>query len=363
MRVLITVLDWGLGHATRCIPVIRELLVRGCIVSVAGNGDSLMLLKHDFPALTYFDLPGYNPVYSSGGSMGVEMALQIPKFLNVINKEHRVIESLVQTESFDLIISDNRYGCWSEHAPSIFLTHQLSIQLPVKFRWLSRSVNRLQSRLINKFSACWIPDFPDTKSNLSGDLSKVDKALLTRTVNVGPLSRFNDVHEDVIKYDIVCILSGPEPQRSIFEEKVLSQLKESNFRYLVVRGLFKKMQEPLANTITSLNSQDLHDVICRSSVVLARSGYSTIMDLVALKKKAIVVPTPGQTEQEYLAKRFNERGILLAMSQDDFNLEKAMNALGGFTGFKKIHEASSGLLKNELDRLLTPKTLSTSYSK
>ncbi len=363
MKVLITVLDWGLGHATRCIPVIRELLLRGCIVSVAGNGDSLTLLKNEFPALAYFDLPGYDPVYPSRGRMAIRMAFQLPKFFKVIRKEHRVIESLVQTENFDLIISDNRYGCWSEHIPGIFITHQLNIQLPENFSWLSKAVNRLQSKLINKFSTCWIPDFPDTETNLSGDLSKVDKAVLSRVVHVGPLSRFKAVYEERIEYDIVCILSGPEPQRSIFEEKVLSQLKKSALRYLVVRGVFKKMQEVMPNTVASLNSHDLQDVISRSLVVIARSGYSTIMDLVAMRKKAVVIPTPGQTEQEYLAKRLSERGIFKSMSQEDFNLETAMHALGHFTGFNKTTETSSDLLRNELDRLITVKTLSTSFSK
>ena len=361
MRVLITPLDWGLGHATRCIPVIRELLLRGCIVSVAGNGDSLTLLKDEFPTLAYFDLPGYEPVYPSRGSMAIKIALQLPKFFKVIKNEHRLVESLVQTENFDLIISDNRYGCWSERVPSIFITHQLNIQIPEKFRWVAKSVNRLQSKLINKFSTCWIPDFPDAETNLSGDLSKVDEALSSRIVHIGPLSRFSAVYEKRIEYDIVCILSGPEPQRSIFEEKVLSQLKESNLRYLVVRGVFKEMPELLPNTIRSLNSHDLQNVISRSLVVIARSGYSTIMDLVATQKKAVVVPTPGQTEQEYLAKRLSERGILLAVSQEDFNLETAMHALERITGFEKKCDTSSDLLGNELDRLLTVKTLSTSF--
>lgn len=321
-----------------------------------------MLLKNEFPTLSYFCLPGYNPRYSSRGSMAIKMALQLPKFFKAIRKEHRVVESLVQSEYFDLIISDNRYGCWSRKVPSIFMTHQLNIQLPGKYRWLSKHIIRLQSKLINNFSTVWIPDFPDTENNLSGDLSRFDETLLSRVVHIGPLSRFNLEREKKIEYDIVCILSGPEPQRSIFEKKLLNQLEQSTFRYLVVRGLFTKTSEPLPNTVMALNSQDLQDVISRSSVVIARSGYSTVMDLVALGKKAIVVPTPGQTEQKYLAKRMHERRILETMSQEDFNLKEAMNTLRYFTGFNNTQDTSSRLLGNELDRFITT-SVSPSFSK
>lgn len=358
MRVLITPLDWGLGHATRCIPIIRELISRGCIVFVGGNGDSLALLKNEFPSLSYFDLPAYDPVYSSRGSMAVKMAFQIPKFLKTIKNEHIVVESIIQTEKINLIISDNRYGCWSEHVPSVFISHQLNIQIPENFRWLSKQVNRLQTTLINKFSTCWIPDFPDTETNLSGDLSIADDDLSNRIVHIGPLSRFHYVDDPSKVYDVVCILSGPEPQRTIFEEKVCNQLKASGLRYLVVRGQFIKTSEVPANAVSYLNSEDLHAVISKASFVITRSGYSAIMDLVALRKKAIVVPTPGQTEQEYLAKRWSERGVLLSMTQGDFNLKKAVKELVRFTGFENVPPGDSQLLKRELDRVSIMQSLS-----
>ena len=362
MRVLITVLDWGLGHATRCIPVVRELQRRSCTVSIAGNGDSLALLKREFPGLAYFELPAYDPVYSSRGSLAIKMALQIPKFLKAIKQEHRVVQSLIQTENFNLIISDNRYGCWSESVPSIFLSHQLNIQIPRELKWLSKPLNRIHTGLVNKFSACWIPDYPDAENNLSGDLSRIDETLSTPVVHIGPLPRFEYMNERTTEYDIVCILSGPEPQRSIFEEMVVSQLESSALRYIVVRGVVTKVPGAIPNTVGFLNSEDLQDVISKSSVVIARSGYSTIMDLVALRKRAIVVPTPGQTEQEYLAKRWSERGILQGMSQEDFDLEAAMNALERFIGFGESDKASSQLLINELDRLLKDKSHSLSIS-
>lgn len=357
MRVLITPLDWGLGHATRCIPIIRELLGRGCTVFVAGNGDSLLLLKKEFPSLRYFDLPAYDPVYPSGGSMAIKMAFQVPKFLTAIRNEHRTIDSLIQTKKIDLIISDNRYGCWSSRVPSVFITHQLNIQIPRSYEWLSRHVNALHTKLINKFPTCWIPDFPQDHDSLTGELSKPDKSLTSRIVHIGPLSKFDRVTGTTTDYDVVCILSGPEPQRTILEEKVMIQLEGSGLRYLVVRGSYSKEGEALPNTVSFLNSNGLQDVISRSSFVIARSGYSTIMDLVAMRKKAIVIPTPGQTEQEYLAKRWSEKGVLLSMTQDDFNLKKAMDQAAKYSGFENVPQDYTGLLRNELDRALTVPTL------
>lgn len=361
-RILITPLDWGLGHATRCIPVIRELLKRRCTVFIAGNGDSLALLKNEFPSLTYFNLPGYNPVYSSGGSMVVKMAFQIPKFMSVINNEHKLVESIIQANKIDLVISDNRYGCWSAKVTSIFMTHQLNIQIPERYRWLSKPLKDFNRRLMNKFSTCWIPDYPDKENNLSGELSAIDNMEIGRFVHIGPLSRFNHATATNGEYDVVCILSGPEPQRSIFEDKVVGQLEASGLRYIVVRGVFGKTRNALPHAVSFLNSEALQDVILKSSLVVARSGYSTIMDLLALRKNAIVVPTPGQTEQEYLADRWSKRGVLQTMTQDDFNLHNGMKESSRFTGFKNV-VADPDLFKSELDRVLTPKPSSLVFAK
>jgi uncharacterized protein (TIGR00661 family) len=331
-------------------------------VFIAGNGDSLALLKNEFPLLTYFNLPGYNPVYSSGGSIVMKLALQIPKFMAVVSEEHHIVESVIQANNIDLIISDNRYGCWSANVPSIFITHQLEIQIPRAFRWLSGPVRYINSYLIGKFTTCWVPDFPDQETNLSGALSAVDKMKIRRLVYIGPLSRFNVTTIPPSEYDITCILSGPEPQRSIFEDKVVEQLKASGLRYLIVRGVFGKTTNTPLQSEDFLNSKDLQDVILKSSLIIARSGYSTIMDLVALRKSAIVVPTPGQTEQEYLAERWSKRGVLQAMTQNDFDLEKALQESGRFTGFKDTLGDSRDLFYTELDRVLTAKISSPSFA-
>src|SRR5687767_2527158 len=137
-NVLITPLDWGLGHATRCIPIIRELLNRGCRVFIGGSGASLLLLRSEFPSLTFFSLPGYHPVYSSNTNMVWTMAKQIPKFMRTIRQEHSEVEKFIERNNIDLVISDNRYGCWSKKISSVFITHQLNILMPSQIRWMTR---------------------------------------------------------------------------------------------------------------------------------------------------------------------------------------------------------------------------------
>lgn len=352
-RILLTPLDWGLGHATRCIPIVRELLRRECTVFIAGSGDSLSLLKNEFPQLLFFTLPAYQPVYPSGRNMLWTMILQVPKFIAVIKNEHLQVESIIEQNRIDLIISDNRYGCWSARIRSVFITHQLNILMPKGFGWLAKPVRFINERLIKKFSHCWIPDYADEKMSLSGKLTRYNKSLLHQVTHIGPLSRFNNTVEETCLYDIVCILSGPEPQRTIFENKVINQLRTSGLRYFLVKGIFSKEQENVPNERAFLNSEALQNVISQSSVVIARSGYSTLMDLTALGKKGIVVPTPGQTEQEYLAVRWNKKGVLYSMTQESFNLQIALKESDRYTGFTNDCNLNNELLTQQIELVLS----------
>ncbi len=338
-KVLIAPLDWGFGHATRCIPIIRELLDRDCTVSIAGSGDALTILKLEFPQLAFFSLPAYHPVYPSSGSMVLKMALQLPKFLQVISHEHEAIEQLVKENKFDLIISDNRYGCWSSTVPSVFVTHQINILMPKGFGWLGNSINRMNERLIRKFSFCWIPDNPPP-NNLAGNLDQMRSLSVARPLKyIGHLSRFIARKHRDYKYDLTCVLSGPEPQRSIFEKKVLSQLENTGLNCFIVRGIVSSKGNPISKAVESadyLSGQGLQNVIEESTCILARSGYSTIMDLARLGKNAIFIPTPGQTEQEYLASRVMEMGIAYSMAQKEFNLREAWEKSKSFKGFETM---------------------------
>lgn len=351
-RILIAPLDWGLGHATRCIPIAQELLRRNFEIMFAGSGDSLELLKKEFPGATTFQLPGYTPTYPTRGMMmPLTMAKQLPKFVNTIMKEHIVVENIIKQNEIDAIISDNRYGCWSHQVPSIFITHQSNILMPKRFGWMAGTVRKLNERYMKKFTECWIPDYPAANS-LAGKLAsfgKIPRMLNAR--NIGPLSRFRFEPNVEKRFDVVAIFSGPEPQRTMIEKIVYDQLRRSNLRYMVVRGQFSDSASHDPRVVNFMTAYDLEAAILAADVVIARSGYSTVMDMAALQKKVIFIPTPGQTEQEYLAKTLSEKNICCSVAQHEFQLAKAMDAVRLTTGFTSLSESNT-LLKDAIDSLV-----------
>jgi len=276
---------------------------------------------------------------------------QIPKFIKVIREEHQQIQVLIEKHKIDVIISDNRYGCWSAKIPSVFMTHQLNILMPDGLKWIEPLVRRVNKRLIKKFSTCWVPDYAEKTSSLSGKLSQLNGGSFRHVIHIGPLSRFRHANNIEHKYDLVCIFSGPEPQRNIFEEKVRDQLQSSGLRYFVVRGVYSPDNSSDEKGAEFLNSEGLQSVISQSSLVIARSGYSTIMDLAVLGKKGILVPTPGQTEQEYLADRWKKKGVFYSVPQDRFNLRAVLEESKSYTGFR-VDNGASAELSNALDELL-----------
>lgn len=351
-RVLVAVLDWGLGHAARCIPIIHELLTRNVHVVLGGSGSSLKLLKEEFPQLEVLTLPAYNPQYPAKGMlMACKMLMQIPKFLRAINTENHIVGRFVSATSVDIIISDNRYGCYNKKVESIFITHQLNIMMPASAAWLGPIIRMINHGYIRKFSRCWIPD--DPRSSVAGSLilnKRFPKEI--RTEYIGILSRFKPTQQPERIYDIVVVLSGPEPQRTILENLLLRQLERSTYSFFLVRGLPFDGKRYKANEVAYLASRELQDLINSSEVVIARSGYSTVMDLLTLKKKAILIPTPGQTEQEYLAKTLKEKKVFYSVEQEHFNLEHALSELAGY---KPVFERSADdylLMKSAISKLL-----------
>ena len=345
-KILICPLDWGLGHATRCIPIIQELLTRGCEVRIASSGHALALLKNEFPDLVFYTLTGYRPFYSTSASLIIPLALQMRKFVSAIKSEHVELAAIIRQDGIEMVISDNRFGCWSSIVPCVMITHQLNIQLP---NWLSWAVNAVNRRYIKKFSACWIPDWQGANS-LSGELS----ANPTFPVDyLGPVSRFHKLDGVKKKYDILAIISGPESQRTIFETIVRKELKKSGKHALLVRGLpdfVERKTEGNLEEVNHLNSQELNQAILESEIILSRPGYSTVMDLAKLGRRAIFIPTPGQTEQEYLGKELMRKKIAYNATQARFDLAEAMKASQDFTGFGP--QDSNNLLQMAFDKLL-----------
>jgi len=326
-------LDWGLGHATRCVPVIRGLLNNHCEVWLAGEGAQEKLLREEFPSLPFLPLKGYRIKYGKSGLTG-KILLQVPSILRSIKEENKWLKEQVSKYGFDALISDNRYGLYHEEIFSIFITHQLCIKSSLG-KWSEKKLQQWNYKFINRFHECWVPD-EERENNLAGELSHPIKLPSILTKYIGPLSRFSSFAssgDGGIKDHLLIILSGPEPQRTILENKVVDQIVNYPATATIVRGLpGEKNIIPSTNTIhfyNHLSSEELNNEAMKAEFIISRSGYSTIMDIAVLKKKSILIPTPGQTEQEYLADHLMKKQIAFCVDQNSFsllkNIEEARN--------------------------------------
>ncbi len=301
LNIFISPLDWGLGHTTRCIPIAKELHNRGHKIIFGVNDEQKFLLKQELDFGNYIQFEGYNIQYPKGRSMAVKMLLESPKVLTRIRTEHNELEGLIDKHKLDLVISDNRFGLYTQKIPCIYITHQINIQGP---NLIKKQLHKIHGRYINRFTHCWIPD-SEGKINLGEELSH--GKLHDNCSYIGTLSRFHQKaiseNEDI---DYLAIISGPEPQRSEFESIIINEFKKLNKNQcaIVAGKPLSKRQELIENIhyFSHLNSSEFFKLICRSKKIICRPGYSTIMDLSSLQKPAHFIPTPGQTEQEYLAK-------------------------------------------------------------
>jgi len=352
-RILVAPLDWGLGHATRCIPLIVELLNRGVDVTLAADGRPYDLLKREFPSLHIVRLPGYDITYSQSGELVFSMLRQIPRIVGGVITEHRVLQKLIGEFDIHAVISDNRFGLFSRRVPCIYLTHQIAIRMPRSLDWISSFVLMMHKSLIRRYDECWIPDFAG-EENLSGGLSH-GFPLPTNTRFIGPLSRLTTSTGSTAQYDVVAVLSGPEPQRTIFEDVIIEELKRIRCKSLVVRGVPERHQHmKLSDTLTVisfLEAEPLGKAMQSASLIVARPGYSTIMDLAAIGKPAILVPTPGQTEQEYLAGELKRKGLFCVRQQHKFDLAEAMAEAKRANGFAKS-ASTANLLTESIEHLI-----------
>ena len=308
MKILIAPLDWGLGHTTRCIPLIAYLRTLGHQVFAAASGASARLLSDNFPGLELLPLEGYQIQYSKyKNAFAAKIIVQIPKILAAIKKEHRWLATQQNIHKFDLVISDNRYGLYHHKVPSVIMTHQLQI-LSGKGQWADRILQHMHYPLLEKFNTTWVVDEAGA-DHLSGKLAHPGK--LPRNASyIGLLSQFtgrkanrNPAGEPG---HILVLLSGPEPMRGQLEGILLQQATAlTTYRFSFVAGNpLGSQREHLPKHIryvTHLPATQLLQELNDASLVICRSGYSTLMDLAVLGKKALLIPTPGQTEQEYLA--------------------------------------------------------------
>ncbi|MFM2206530.1 MAG: hypothetical protein RL213_505 [Bacteroidota bacterium] len=310
-RILVAPLDWGLGHAARCIPLIRRWKDQGHRVTLAASGSTAALLRLHFPDLEMLHLRGYGIRYSRIFPASTAILFQLPRFFLSIGREHRWLKKLLRNRRFDAVVSDNRYGLWSGKCQSIILTHQL---FPVLPRWCSLlrgTVIRRLTKMTGRFDECWIPD-REGDENLSGILSH-RKNMPANTSYIGWLSRLEGtttLDTDFEKYDCLMLVSGPEPSRSLWEKQLIGEALDSGKKTLLVQGLPDqnlRRHEGNLTVISKVDDQELLHALQHSKRIVCRSGYSTLMDLMTVGRTAELVPTPGQTEQEYLAERMRKK--------------------------------------------------------
>ena len=323
-KILYCVLNWGLGHASRSVPLIQKLLKEGHEIQLASDGNAALLLESEFPELVLHRLPSYDIQYRYE-SIVLNILLQSRKFAKAIGLEQKQISTLVGENKFDQIISDNRFGCYNKSCENIFLSHQ--IRLVHSKLLLSKVGTWFNKFLIHKFDKLWIPDY-ESANNLSGKMSH-DIFLKIPINYIGPLSRFSEISDTALKkYKVICILSGPEPQRSIFEKLLIPQLEKMNGEHIIVSGIHKtEIQNKNIRILGLCASEELTKLIAVSKYIVSRSGYSSIMDYESMNRSAILVPTPGQTEQIYLAKRLTQLGRHIYSEQNNFNLEEMITTL------------------------------------
>ena len=333
-RILVAPLNWGLGHVARCVPLIQALERLGAEVLLASDGGALRLLKAEFPQLPACELPSYRIRYESP-NMVRNIAWQLPRIFYAIRSEQWATEKLVSEHGINGIISDNRYGCFSSKANSVILTHQLHLRIPNRF--LEWTANGVLHRALRKFDAIWAPDVAEEPS-LSGELSHGGPDVHPNVRFIGPLSR---LHADgsQTEYDVAVVLSGPEPQRTFLEQRLLEQAMLLPQKFIFIQGKTRAKEHYYVaenvEMVSYLTSQELNEVLLASETIVCRSGYSSIMDLAALGKKALLIPTPGQTEQEYLADHFARQNTFLVQKQEEIDLETGLEKVPVTTGFQQ----------------------------
>lgn len=305
---MVSVLDWGLGHATRTVVVVEALLRRGCRIILAGSGQSFELLRRQFPDCETADLPSFSPRLSGGRFQWLEIAVQTPTFLWSIWREHRLTSQIAKRVAPDLIISDNRYGVWASGIPSVIITHQLHPHIATGApHWAERLLSTIICRMIRKFDACIVPDYK--LGGLSGDMSAPTPRGM-RIHCAGLMSRMAEVEEVTSRaVDWLGVASGPEPQRGQFTDYLINRFKIEKGRRVVVCGDPKRGRGRTAEGVEIIGLADageLKGLMLAAGKIVSRSGYTTLMDLAAIGRldgTVEFIPTPGQAEQEYLAKR------------------------------------------------------------
>lgn len=336
-RICVSPLSWGLGHATRDLPLVRHFLDRGHEVTIAGSGRALALLKQEVPQCEFLELEDYPPPYTSSRHFVRKFIATAPLMLTAMVREKENFERILRHRTFDLILSDNRFNVRSPDIPSFIISHQVRFMVPKLLRSWEFVTESWNARFQGRFRRVIVPDYADPAVCLSGrmshGLSRLPPSKLYYAGILASVERM-DVEEDV---DVFVSVSGPEPQRTEFERIVMDRIEDvPGDRIEIALGKPEVREKPRVNgriTVHGyLDREAQQRMLNRARMVVCRSGYTTLMELAELGKKALLVPTPGQTEQEYLAEYHAERGFFHAVSQYDLDLRRDLKRASEMTG-------------------------------
>ena len=341
-------MGWGLGHATRSIPIINDLKKNNKVI-LASNGTSLSFLRKEYPELECITFPDYAIRYPKRKSfLLLSIILQIPLIIIKLIQEYNLTQKIIIDHEIDILISDCRYGVFSKKIPTYFITHQLRFKLTYFLKILEPVVQYFNIFMFQFYKAVIIPDTRSLE-NLTGELTH--KGLISKHLKLNYLGVFCNVsnlyiNEDI---DIFISISGPEIQRTLFEEIILGQINDLPGRKVVVLGKpdSSKIYKNFNNTIifNHVNREKQNELLNRAKFIICRSGYTTIMELVALKKSALMIPTPGQTEQEYLAKHLKQSGLFYIAEQKKLNLFNELKKIDNSDKIKKFNIATNDINK------------------
>jgi UDP-N-acetylglucosamine transferase subunit ALG13 len=357
-NILICPLDWGLGHATRMLPLARILRDYNKNIFVAGSEEHLSLFRNELPGLSYIKFPGFKPVYSRLLPQYISLLFRTPLLLYHIAREHYKLKKIITDYNINIVISDNRFGLWNKNIKTVYVTHMPLIPLPKALRALEFIGVMFHRYIIEKYSYCFIPDLPGDQ-NVSGRLSH-GLDIPDNVRFIGILSRFMSdsqslAEKNTEKVQNTIILSGPEPQRGILKKKLVDLLKNNESQIVIFEGKpGADVRVVTSDNITIFNhlpTKEMRDIILNSKNIISRSGYTTIMDLISLNCSALLIPTPGQTEQEYLAEYLSKKDWFSTLKQKKLKTGTIISSKGKIN-YGEITTQSNILLKNALNELL-----------
>lgn len=338
MEIIYGVCSWGLGHATRSLPVLRRLLSEHNNITVISNGRSLEVLKKELgEQVTYVDIPDYPMLLSENTRQFLAKSMMYwPVFIKRIEDGLAQLQKILDKKHYDCIISDARYDMYSKTIPSFFISHQMRIMNPLQIKMFENAMERFNLFFFKRYKGVIVPDYKE--NNLSGDLSHNLKRIDEDTIHyVGVLSDFTrrSMKKDI---DYLISISGPEPQRSYLEEKLASQAEELQGNVVMTLGKAEKYSVTKKKHLTTYSfvTKELREeLLNKAKLVVSRSGYSTLMDVAVVGTKALFIPTPGQIEQEYLSEYHNTLGTFYSITQDIVDLKNDVTRAEQRTGFTR----------------------------